>query len=141
MLWSRTLVQAQDKRWRWVPWPSQFSLTLIDRSLYRQDAYVLGRLLTHELTHAGNVADALRMYEQVRLPFVSSIVQRTRDVGRFYSFSACADGAVPVYGTQEELDRVRKSIEDAWGWQNESEWVWGDAEKRWRAKCGARAKL
>ncbi|KAN0080154.1 hypothetical protein V8E55_009720 [Tylopilus felleus] len=106
-----------------------------------EDAYVLGRLLTHELTHAGNVADALRMYEQVRLPFVNSIVQRTRDVGRFYSFSACADGAVPVYGTQEELDRVRKSIEDAWGWQNESEWVWGDAEKRWRAKCGARAKL
>ena len=101
----------------------------------------MGRLLTHELTHAGNIADALKIYEQVRLPFANNAVQRTRDVGRFYSFSACADGSVPAHCTPEELNRVRKSIEDAWGWQSECDWVWADAEEHWRTKCGARAKL
>ncbi|KAN0080175.1 hypothetical protein V8E55_009741 [Tylopilus felleus] len=99
-----------------------------------EDAYVLGRLLTHELTHAGNVTDALKTYEEVRLPFANSIVQRSYNVGRYYTFSLCADGSVPAHCNPEELDRVRKSIEDAWEWQSESEWVWGEAEKRWRAK-------
>ena len=95
---------------------------------------MLGRLLTHELTHAGNVTDALKTYEEVRLPFANSIVQRSYNVGRYYTFSLCADGSVPAHCNPEELDRVRKSIEDAWEWQSESEWVWGEAEKRWRAK-------
>lgn len=101
----------------------------------------MGRLLTHELTHAGNVDDALKVYEEVRLPFANSIVQRSRDVGRYYGLCACADGSVPVHGTPEELDRVRKSIEDVWEWQNDSDWVWGDTEKCWRAKCGTPAVL
>ncbi|KAF8438428.1 hypothetical protein L210DRAFT_3761357 [Boletus edulis BED1] len=106
-----------------------------------EDAYVLGRLLTHELTHLGNVADALKTYEEVRLPFANGIVQRSRDVGLYYSFSVSQDGPVPAHGIPEELDCLRKSIEDAWAWQSESEWVWGDAEQRWRAKCGMLAKL
>ena len=103
---------------------------------------MLGRLLTHELTHRGNVADALKIYEEVCLPFANSIVQRSQDVGRYYSFqSASVDGSVLPHGSPEELDYVRKGIEDAWGWQSESAWVWGDAEERWRTKCNARAKL
>ncbi|KAF8438427.1 hypothetical protein L210DRAFT_3543852 [Boletus edulis BED1] len=104
-----------------------------------EDAYVLGHLLTHELTHLGNVADALKMYEEVRLPFANSIVQRSRDVGQYYSFSVPPDG--PAHGSPDELNYVRKSIEDAWAWQSESRWVWSDAEQRWRTECSARAKL
>ena len=114
----------------------------IHRSLRRQDAFVLGRLLTHELTHRGNVTDALKTYEDVRLPFANSIVQRSQDIGRYYSFLRVSeDGSVPPHGSPEELDYVRKGIEDAWEWQSESAWVWGDAEERWRAKCSAHAKL
>jgi salicylate hydroxylase len=114
----------------------------IHRSLHRQDAFVLGRLLTHELTHRGNVADALKTYEDVRLPFANSIVQQSQDVGRYFGFQRLSkDGPAPPHGSPEELEYVRKGIEDGWEWQSESAWVWGDAEERWRTKCGARPKL
>ncbi|KAF8553831.1 FAD/NAD(P)-binding domain-containing protein [Imleria badia] len=107
-----------------------------------EDAYVLGRLLTHELTHPGNVTEALKTYEEVRLPFANSIVQQSQDVGRYYSFQRLsAHLSVPAHGSPEELDYVRKSIEDAWAWQSESECVWGDAGERWNTKCRTCAKL
>ncbi|KAH0833996.1 hypothetical protein J3R83DRAFT_11232 [Lanmaoa asiatica] len=107
-----------------------------------EDAFVLGRLLTHKLTHQGNVTDALKTYEEVRLPIVNSIAQRSQNVGRYYGFRhVFADGSVPAQGSPEELDYMRKSIEDAWEWQSESAWVWGDAEECWRAKCDTHAKL
>lgn len=100
-----------------------------------------GRLLTHEWTHAGNVPDALEIYEQVRLPFVNGVVQRSHKAGRYFTFSVCTDGSVPALGSLEALDRVRTSIEDAWELQSDSEWGWGHAEKRWRAERGMRAML
>ena len=66
-------------------------------SLHRQDAYVLGRLLTHEFTHAGNVGDTLKVYEEVRLPFANNIVQRSQDVGRYCGLSACAASLYTVF--------------------------------------------
>lgn len=114
----------------------------IHHFLYRQDAFVLGRLLAHESTHLGNVADALKMYEEVRLPFANSIVQQSQDVGRYYSFQlVSADGSVPPHNSPEELNFVRKAIEDAWGWQSGTTWVGDGIEERWRARCGMRAKL
>ena len=102
---------------------------------------MLGRLLTHELTHLGNVTDALKTYEQVRLPFANGIVKSSRDVGRCYSFSISADRSGPAHGTPEDLDYLQRSIEDAWAWQSESEWAWGEAEKCWLTRCGAHPKL
>jgi len=101
-----------------------------------EDAYVLGRLLTHKLTDLGNIADALKTYEEVRVPFANSIVQQTHDVARYYSFSVPPEGSetAPVDGTREELDYIRKEILDRWEWQNDPNQVWGDAEKCWRAK-------
>lgn len=116
--------------------------TPVHHSLHWQDAFVLGRLLTHELTHLGNVADALKVYEDVRLPFANSIVQRSLDVGLNYSFRRVSeDGSVPARGSPEELDYVRKAVQDGWEWQSRSAWMWGDAEVRWRAKCTTHAKL
>ncbi|KAF9228173.1 FAD/NAD(P)-binding domain-containing protein [Gyrodon lividus] len=107
-----------------------------------EDAFILGRLLTHELTHRGNVADALKIYEEVRLPFANRILQSSHDIGQSYAFHRVSDDQfTPVHGSQEELDYVHKSIENAWEWQSESDWVWGDAEARWRTKYGARPKL
>ena len=103
---------------------------------------MLGRLLTHELTHLGNVTDALKTYEEVRLPFANSIVQRSQNVGRYYSFQLVSgDGSIPPHGSPEELNFVRKAIEDAWEWQSGTTWVGDDIDERWRARCGMRAKL
>ncbi|KAF8438465.1 hypothetical protein L210DRAFT_3543956 [Boletus edulis BED1] len=101
-----------------------------------EDAYVLGRLLTHKLTHIGNVADALKTYEEARLPFANSVVQRSHNVARYYSFSVPPEGSetVPFNGTPEELDCVRNAIVDAWEWQSEPDRVWGDVEQLWLAK-------
>ena len=102
---------------------------------------MLRRLLIHELTHLGNVTDALKTYEQVRLPFANGIMKSSRDVGRCCSFSNSADGCGPAHGTPEDLDYLQRSIEDAWVWQSESEWAWGEAEKRWLTRCDAHPKL
>lgn len=103
---------------------------------------MLGRLLTHELTHQGNVVDALKIYEEVRLPFANRVAQESQNVGRYYGFQyASADSSVPAYGSPEELDYLRKSIEDAWEWQNEPSRVWDEAERRWDASCGIHAVL
>ncbi|KAF9239488.1 hypothetical protein BU15DRAFT_61992 [Melanogaster broomeanus] len=105
-----------------------------------EDAFILGRLLTHELTHAGNVADALKMYEEVRLPFANDFLQRSQDVGRLYGFHRTSDdGSIPVPCSHEELDYVRRSVEDAWELQSESAWVWDDTEAHWRASVSATA--
>lgn len=81
------------------------------------------------------MAEALRTYEEARLPFANLTVERSQDIGRLYCFYRTSeDGSAPPRGSQEELDYVRKSIEDAWEWQNESTWTWLDAEARWRMK-------
>ncbi|KAF9239487.1 hypothetical protein BU15DRAFT_61991 [Melanogaster broomeanus] len=101
-----------------------------------EDAFILGRLLTHELTHAGNVADALKVYEAVRLPFANGVLQRSQDVGRLYGFHHTSDdGSTPVHRSQEKLDYVRRSVENAWELHSESVWAWDDTEVHWRAKC------
>jgi len=106
------------------------------------DAFVLGRLLTHKLTNRGNVSDALKIYEDVRLPFANAVVQRTQNVGRYYGFQRVSpNGPVLGHDSPEELDYVRKSIEDAWEWQGEPARVWGEAEERWRAKYRMGVKL
>ncbi|KAF9239489.1 hypothetical protein BU15DRAFT_61993 [Melanogaster broomeanus] len=93
-----------------------------------EDAFSLGRLLAHELTHEGNVADALKMYEEIRSPFANDVLQRSQDVGRLYGFHRTSDDH-----SKEELDYVRISIENAWECHSESVWAWGDTEAHWRA--------
>jgi len=102
-----------------------------------EDAFVLGRLLTHELTHRGNVSDALKIYEEVRLPFANNVVQRSRDMGRCYGLHRVSADGGPVLDLDgpEQLDHVRKAIEDGWKWQSEPTWVWDEAEKHWLTKC------
>ena len=141
MLWNRTSEQGQDSQWRWVSWSLLASSTSIHHSARLQDAYVLGRLLTHKLTHLGNVGDALKVYEQVRLPFANMVVKQSRDVGRYYGFSVSAGSSGPARGTPKDLDYLQRSIKDAWAWQSESGWAWGEAEKRWLTRCGAHSKL
>ncbi|THH21151.1 hypothetical protein EW146_g364 [Bondarzewia mesenterica] len=51
-----------------------------------EDAYVLGRLLTHPLTTHERIDTALAIYQDIRLEFAKDIVSRTRKVGMMYEF-------------------------------------------------------
>lgn len=86
MPWKPTSVQEQGKRWRYAPaymlvppqWP-----VLIRR---KQDAYILGRLLTQpQVTHS-RIFEALEIYDSIRRPFANGVVNATRKVGQLYEF-------------------------------------------------------
>ncbi|KAF8133281.1 hypothetical protein EV363DRAFT_1448766 [Boletus edulis] len=66
------------------------------------DAFVLGRLIAHPLTSLSRVQDALRIYEDVRLPIALSVASHSLSTGWMYSFLAPGyyDGA----RTEDDLD-------------------------------------
>ncbi|KAH7881718.1 hypothetical protein F5I97DRAFT_2069891 [Phlebopus sp. FC_14] len=102
-----------------------------------EDAFILGRLLTHELTHRDNVAQAMKTYEEVRLPFANGIVERSEHIGRLYCFYGVSDDRFVSPRETEVLNHVKRSIEDAWEWQNGSDWAWDKAERLWRTNAAS----
>jgi len=93
-----------------------------------EDAYVLGRLLTHRVTTRSNLTAALAAYEKSRLEFSTSVVTSTRRVGKVYEFS---EGPLPpsqrVQGSEDDWgQRWGKEVQDAWKFQ-----FYGDANEFW----------
>lgn len=90
-----------------------------------EDAYVLGRLLAHPATDLSNVTDALRIYDAVRRPVASDVVERSLKVGLLYelvaeAFPSGTDAAKVHAGDRDELQKVAKEIMDMWVRQNAS---------------------
>jgi len=54
--------------------------------IYRQDAYILGRLLC-KLTRDGELPTLLRIYDDIRRPFANRVLQNSRQQGLFYQFN------------------------------------------------------
>ncbi|KAN0094543.1 hypothetical protein V8E55_002830 [Tylopilus felleus] len=52
------------------------------------DAFVLGRLIAHPLTPLSRVQDALRVYQEIRLPIGSSVATLSGSTGWMYGFMA-----------------------------------------------------
>ncbi|KAG8216147.1 hypothetical protein J3R82DRAFT_8153 [Butyriboletus roseoflavus] len=71
-----------------------------------EDAFVLGRLIAHPLTPLSRIPDALRIYEEIRLPFVRSVASLSLSTGWMYAFMA------PGYydGTRKEDDLDERGI-------------------------------
>jgi len=67
---------------------------------------VLGRLIAHPLTTLSRVRGALRIYEEVRLPFAQSVASLSLSTGWMYTFMA------PGYydGTRREEDLDDRGI-------------------------------
>jgi len=51
-----------------------------------EDAFVLGRLIAHPLTSLSRISDALRIYEEVRLPIARDVAKVSLSTGWMYSF-------------------------------------------------------
>ncbi|KAA1472004.1 FAD/NAD(P)-binding domain-containing protein [Dentipellis sp. KUC8613] len=84
-----------------------------------EDAYILGRILAHPRTalysQSGkvDVGTALKVYERVRFRFASSLVEKTRVVGKLYEFAN---------GWEPEPDlawakRWGEEVTNLWKWQ------------------------
>ncbi|TFY72565.1 hypothetical protein EVG20_g435 [Dentipellis fragilis] len=100
-----------------------------------EDAYILGRILAHPRTalHSQSgkvdVVAALRIYERARFRFASSLVEKTRVVGKMYEF---ANGCEPdpdlvtsVHSAQNEDARKRgEAWAKRWGEEVTNLWRW-----------------
>ena len=51
-----------------------------------QDAYILGRLLTDPALTTDNVAAVLQIYDDIRRPVASDVVERSLRLGFLYEF-------------------------------------------------------
>ncbi|KAH9949205.1 hypothetical protein B0H21DRAFT_730121 [Amylocystis lapponica] len=83
-----------------------------------EDAYILGRLLTHPLATRTRIPDVLRIYESVRLPFANAVVQRSRKTGRLCEFIAPGyyDG-VDLTNERDGLRELGEALYGQWTWQ------------------------
>lgn len=89
-----------------------------------EDAYVLGRLLAHRATDRANAADALRIYDAVRRPVASAVVERSLRVGLLYELVAAAlppgtDAARVHAGDRAEMQKVADEMVRIWAWHGE----------------------
>jgi salicylate hydroxylase len=90
-----------------------------------QDAYTLGRILTDDRTHLGNIAEAFKVYDETRRPLATTIARESRLTGLLYEFVAPGyyDGA-DRSREAEELEELKRDIEKGWSW----EWDCGFAD-------------
>ncbi|KAH7928888.1 FAD/NAD(P)-binding domain-containing protein [Leucogyrophana mollusca] len=98
-----------------------------------EDAFVLGRLLAHELTTTDNLPAALRIYQDVRLPFSSWVARESLKTGDIYEFLLPGlYSGLDQSREKEDLDRLQRMIIKQWEWQGKdgsiAEWI--AAEKR-----------
>ncbi len=97
----------------------------IDLSLFHiylrdiQDAYILGRILTHPAVHLGNVHEALQVYQKVRLPIANAAVERSRTTGLIYEFNYPAAFGCHDEDTSEAdmTERFIDAVYGQWTWQ------------------------
>ncbi|KAH7915887.1 hypothetical protein BJ138DRAFT_1132302 [Hygrophoropsis aurantiaca] len=98
-----------------------------------EDAFVLGRLLAHELTTIETLPNALQIYQDIRLPFANYVARESYTTGFMYDFLASGyfDG-LDRTNEAEELEKLHQAIVRQWDWQVKDgsieEWV--EAEKR-----------
>ncbi|EGO18442.1 hypothetical protein SERLADRAFT_481109 [Serpula lacrymans var. lacrymans S7.9] len=98
-----------------------------------KDAFILGRLLSHELTTLSNLPDVLRIYQDIRLPVATQISQRAASTGYMYDFVAPGYYDGKDRSEEEEgLARLKDAINENWDWlaQEGSLSEWTEAERR-----------
>ncbi|KAH7928890.1 FAD/NAD(P)-binding domain-containing protein [Leucogyrophana mollusca] len=98
-----------------------------------EDAFVLGHLIAHELTTVDNLSTALRIYQDIRLPFSSSVARESWKTGFMYDFLAPGYfNGVDRSREEEELECLQQAIRKQWEWQvgdaSIEEWI--EAERR-----------
>ncbi|KAH0831257.1 hypothetical protein J3R83DRAFT_13890 [Lanmaoa asiatica] len=112
-----------------------------------EDAFVLGRLIAHPLTTPHRIQGALRIYEEIRLPFARSVASLSLSTGWMYPFMAPGyyDGTrkdddldemgISAY-EREGMETLKQEILRRWDWMNELGGAlpaWKDAESKLQA--------
>ncbi|TFY56049.1 hypothetical protein EVG20_g9082 [Dentipellis fragilis] len=97
------------------------------------DAYLLGRILSHNDTTPEIIPQALQIYQDIRLSFSQAVVARSRETGLMYEFNGPEYDGVDRED-EESLGRWRKRICDRWQfqWNEDPEGQWEEAESRLR---------
>ncbi|KAF9064305.1 FAD/NAD-P-binding domain-containing protein [Rhodocollybia butyracea] len=78
-----------------------------------EDAYILGRLLSDELTTESMVPKALKIYQDIRLSVANNVVAISQDLGNMYEFN---------FGPYDGEDRENKDAIMRWGQAIFSKW-------------------
>ncbi|KAH7907400.1 hypothetical protein BJ138DRAFT_1116725 [Hygrophoropsis aurantiaca] len=104
-----------------------------------EDAFVLGRLLAHDLTTPQNLPEALRVYQEIRLPSANYVARESYKTGFMYDFLAPGyfDG-LDRTNEKEELERLHQAIITQWEWQMKEGFIeqWAEAEKLLKKSSG-----
>jgi len=105
---------------------------------------VLGRLIAHPLTTLSRVRGALRVYEEIRLPFARSVASRSLSAAWMYMFMAPGyydgtrkeedldDRGIGAY-EREGLETIKQEILNEWEFMSDSKTApqaWEDAESK-----------
>ncbi|KAG8216148.1 hypothetical protein J3R82DRAFT_8154 [Butyriboletus roseoflavus] len=112
-----------------------------------EDAFVLGRLIAHPLTTLSRLPDALRIYEEIRLPFAHSVASLSLSTGWMYAFMAPGyydgtrkEGDLDERGIsayeKEGMEALKQEILRRWDFMDESSGAlraWKDAESKLQA--------
>ena len=111
---------------------------------------MLGRLIAHPLTTLSRIPDALRIYEEIRLPLAQSIASLSLSTGWMYAFMAPGyyDGTrkeddldergVGAY-EREGMETMKQEIDRRWDFMDELSGAlqaWKDAESKLQALAG-----
>jgi len=91
-----------------------------------EDAYILGRLLSDDLTTRTIVPSALKIYQDVRLSVANDVVAISRDLGMMYELNS------PEYDGE---DRNDSEVIERWGQAILSKWSFqwiGVPEDEWK---------
>ncbi|KAF8558565.1 FAD/NAD(P)-binding domain-containing protein [Imleria badia] len=114
------------------------------------DAFILGRLIAHPLTPLSRVHDALRIYEEIRLPVARILASLSLSTGWMYSFMAPGyydgtrneddedDCGIGSY-EREGMEVLKQEILKGWNTLHESDsspQAWVDAELKLQVLAG-----
>ena len=79
-----------------------------------QDAHILGRLLSNSLVTRDTLSATLRIYEAVRGPFATQLLERSREMGLLY---VLATPGYDICDDEESMGRLSAKILENWRWQ------------------------
>lgn len=104
-------------------------------SLCTKDAFVLGRLLAHPLITLDNVSAALKVYQDVRLPFAQFVARESAHTGRLLNFDM---SSVAREDVQKELEIQREKMVAQWEWESKDSPIneWLEAERKLQESLG-----
>lgn len=72
-------------------------------------------MLAHKYTNKFNIADVLRIYQDIRLPFAQSVVDRSRDSGLMYEFNH-PDYLFESDPSREKMEELGNAIGEKFQW-------------------------